>query len=456
MTVAIESTEVNSLSWSRLASYAAPATGSFFFYIPMLSILPAIYGKYFGLELSAIASAVILIRLFDGFTDPIIGYLSDWHRARQGSRKTWVVFGGFGAIIACYHLFIPSQGVSASYFLFWSLTYYLALTISDVPHLVWGTELTMDYNKRTQVYSMRTIAYKMGVLCFYAMPLLPFYASNSYTPEVLKDAFLVGSSLTLLGLLWALLCAPSGKVVLPIRRDSLSLIVRSIVGNSPLIIYFLAYVCIGLSYGMWFGLLYFYLDSYLLLGDSMALMFTIATLVSLFSAPIWSSMVRKTSKQSAWAMGTILFVLQLIGMLFLESTSDRWIAMVLIVMAFVSFAGHNIAPLAILGDIIDFGKLKFHQDRGATYFAINNLLYKIGLGLGSGLALAVAGIFDFDPAGESQGAMAILGLKLGFIYIPSLFLIAGIFFIAKTPINRRRQAIIKKRLVMRSRQFSQS
>jgi len=47
--------------------------------------------------------------------------------------------------------------------------------------------------------------------------------------------------------------------------------------------------------------------------------------------------------------------------------------------------------------------------------------------------LAVAGIFDFDPGAESQSAMAILGLKLGFIYIPSLLLIAGIFFIAKTP-----------------------
>ena len=49
---AVENNNENSLP--KILAYAAPAAGSFFFYTPMWSILPAVYVKHFGLELSAV------------------------------------------------------------------------------------------------------------------------------------------------------------------------------------------------------------------------------------------------------------------------------------------------------------------------------------------------------------------------------------------------------------------
>lgn len=65
-------------------AYAAPSTGSYFFYIPMWSILPGIYAKYFDLFLTSIAAVVLFIRIFDGFVDVRKRSVGILYRAMSG------------------------------------------------------------------------------------------------------------------------------------------------------------------------------------------------------------------------------------------------------------------------------------------------------------------------------------------------------------------------------------
>lgn len=125
--------EPQPVSFRAVLAYAAPVTGGFFFYILMWSILPGIYAN-FGLSLTSIAAVVLFIRIFDGVIDTTIGYLSDWHRSRGGSRKPWVVVGSLGVIVACYFLFQPLQPVTTAYYLIWSMINFLAFTLADIPH----------------------------------------------------------------------------------------------------------------------------------------------------------------------------------------------------------------------------------------------------------------------------------------------------------------------------------
>jgi GPH family glycoside/pentoside/hexuronide:cation symporter len=436
----------NENSLPKVLAYAAPAAGSFFFYTPMWSILPAVYVKYFGLELSAVATVVLLIRLFDGITDPTIGYLSDRHRAANGSRKLWVVSGGMGAILACYFLFIPPDQVTTLYYLVWSMVYFLVLTISEVPHMTWGNELTMDYNQRAKVFSVRYICTYLGSLIFYALPLLPFYASNDYTPEVLHDAVIVGAVITLIGVVWAIFYAPPGKVSKSNHGDSFKLFTVSLKGNTPFLIYCAASGAVALGYGMWVGLIYIFLDSYLQLTEKIAMIFMVSLVLAMFSTPLWLKLIAKTSKSVAWMTGVVLFSMQLIAMVFVQPETSAWIAPFLIVTAYVSFASNDIAALSSLGDIVDYGKLKFHKDRGATYYAVNSLIFKVGLGLGGGISLGCAAYFNFDPGAVIHSEIQIIGLKLGFVGLPLLCALLGIFFISKTPIDKVRHSYIQKRM----------
>jgi glycoside/pentoside/hexuronide:cation symporter, GPH family len=430
-------------------AYAAPIPGMYFFYVPMWSILPGVYGKYFGLSLTSISAVVLFIRLFDGIIDTTIGYVSDRHRATGGSRKSWVVIGSLGSLVACYFLFKPPNPVTTSYYLGWSLAYFLALTVSDIPHLTWGSELTMDYQRRARVFSVRSILSNVGNIVFYTLPLLPIYASNDFTPQFLQDSTYVGAAMVMAGVIWMLLDAPAGMPTRIVHGDSLRAFLQCIYRNKPLLLYICAFGCEGLCYGMWFGLQYIYVESYLELGNKVAVMLLIGTAVATVSTPLWLKIIRRSSKSSAWAMGISIFIVQLLGTLLISPQSNWWIECFLIVLANICFSCRDVAGLAILGDVADYGKLKFQRDRGATYFGLNTLIFKFGLGVGGGLSLGIAGLFGFSPSETTHSSEAVFGLKLGFVVLPICFALGALLFILRTPLNPRRHRIIKRRIERR-------
>ena len=441
----------SALSGKDMAAYASYVPGSVFFYASMFSILPGIYATDFGLELTTVSLAVLIMRLFDGITDPTIGYLADRHRANGGLRKIWALVGGLGVLVACYALFTPPEDISLTYYLGWSLVYFLAFTVAEIPHMAWGSELTTDYNQRAQIFGVRNIAGALGGLMFFALPLLPHYADGRYTPDVLRDAVWIGVLLMVSGLAWMWVRAPVGadRVASPAAKDSIKLLIRSLASNKPLQVYFAGYLGVGLSLGMWFGLLFLYLDGYLGLGRQVAWIFVLSSVVMVLSTPLWLMLIKRTNKHRAWMVGMSLFGLQLLGVGFVDQSTPWWIPMGLVMLGYMSIACHNTAALSVLGDIVDYDQWKSGQDRSATFFAIKSLLFKVVLGLGSALSLGIAGGYGFDPSLALQGESALWGLKLGFVLLPAGFAVMGMIFIAQTPLDRRRHRVIERRLKAR-------
>jgi glycoside/pentoside/hexuronide:cation symporter, GPH family len=441
--------DANGISTIRELAYAAPVAGSWFFYIPMWSILPGFYAKYGGLSLTSIATVILSIRLFDGVADMTIGYLSDWHRSSGGSRKVWVVIGGAGTVVASFFLLTPPQPSTTAYYLIWSIAFFLAFTIVEIPHMTWGSELTMGYQQRTRIYGVRNVVTRVGVVAFYALPLLPIYRAHEYTPQVLRDAIYVGSLMTVLGLALTIVAAPAGIPVTLSIRDNPRLFIRSLVRNKPLVLYCMTFGCLGLSSGMWFGLVYFYLDSYLKLGGKIAIIFLVGYLIGALSTPLWVKLIHRTSKSTAWATGVSLFLLQSGAVFFVRPDTSWWVPFGLIGIVNLYFTGHDVAALSLLGDIVDYGKLKFHKDRGATYFALNILIFKFGLGIGGGLAFAIVGWFGFDPSVAVHSGRAMLGFKLAFTVLPACLSLMALILIVLSPIDRRRHRIIQRRIESR-------
>ena len=56
--------------------------------IPMAIWLSRFYTGDMGLGLAAVANIMLISRLFDVITDPIVGYLSDHTRSRWGRRRS--------------------------------------------------------------------------------------------------------------------------------------------------------------------------------------------------------------------------------------------------------------------------------------------------------------------------------------------------------------------------------
>ena len=127
----------------KALAFAIPSIGLAIMLGP-IAVLSGIYAKNFGLTLTTIASVMLIARVFDAVTDPIIGYCSDRWRLRTGSRKPFMLIGAILLVPCSYFLFVPGGTVSAAYFTFWYLAFYLSLTIFAIPQLAWINEFTTD------------------------------------------------------------------------------------------------------------------------------------------------------------------------------------------------------------------------------------------------------------------------------------------------------------------------
>ena len=253
----------NQLSSAQAMAYASPMVSVAFLLGPIM-ILQGIYSKYFGLSLTVIGTVILIARLFDALTDPLIGYFSDRYQRRTGSRKVFIASGGVLFVFSSYFLYTPSENVSAVYFLLWFLAFYFSWTLFEIPHLAWGAELAPQAQARNRLYSFRLAGLLLGQLLFYSVPLLPFFENNEFTPQTLKWS-VCAAGLIMLPLLYSCVSAtPNGQqqpVLLNQKQQSSKFLLFVILSNRPFLLFVAMFSCVGVGLGMWYTLMFNFVDT---------------------------------------------------------------------------------------------------------------------------------------------------------------------------------------------------
>ena len=78
------------LGRGALLAYGAPALPLAALTLPVYIYLPTVYATGLELGLGLVGALLLLARLWDVITDPLIGSLSDRWRGRFGRRRPWV------------------------------------------------------------------------------------------------------------------------------------------------------------------------------------------------------------------------------------------------------------------------------------------------------------------------------------------------------------------------------
>lgn len=156
------------VSFGQLAAYSAGGIIP----IALFNIAGQLMGLMgnISLGLSAFWLGLILIipRLWDAFSDPIIGHLSDNTRTRWGRRRPYLLIGGIAVAVffvvmwwipkgETVHAWFPSdagyQRFQLGYILFSLLLFFTATTVFEIPHGALGMEMTTDPHERTRLFS---------------------------------------------------------------------------------------------------------------------------------------------------------------------------------------------------------------------------------------------------------------------------------------------------------------
>ncbi|ETN91609.1 Glucuronide permease [Gammaproteobacteria bacterium MOLA455] len=442
-------------NWNILA-FSAPFVGWMFVMGPM-NIVQGVYAKYFGIPLTTLAGILLLCRLFDVFSDPFMGYFSDRYRARSGTRKPLILVGGLALLVCSYFLFVPPDDVSTVYITFWMISFYTASTLKSVPSYAWAGEMSAYPEERTLIFSVQAFVGKIGFLLFYLVPFLPLFTTTEMTPETLKVSVIIAAILILPGLYIALKYAPDGphiQVDQVEKKKKLSVSFKEFISafkrNKPFQIFVAAYMCMGLGLGMYAGLFFIFVDSYLGQGEDYAKLFSLSLLISLVSIPLVYKVIALVGKKRAWGLSLMLMILSIFCSSQLRPGDDVFFSLLIIKIVFdVAGAIVPMTTLPLLNESVDYGLLSNRTERRGLYFSIYSLLVKFELALGLALGLAIAGWLGFDATVTTHGESSGFAIRVAMSWIPCAFMCLGFFFVWRLPIDERRAGIIARRLAGR-------
>jgi GPH family glycoside/pentoside/hexuronide:cation symporter len=441
----MHSTNQSTLGFPVKLAYSAPVFPISMLHVPALSMLPALYAKHGNVDLAVIGTILVLTRLLDAFTDPLIGFLSDGTESRLGARKPWIILGTVMSCIGVYFWFRPGESTDWVYFLVWSVVVYIGWTLIEIPHTAWLAELTRDYDERSSLSSYRSVAAFLGYAVFLSLPMWPIFPTSEMTPDVTAAAsWFIIILLPILALI-TILYVPEGEKIRQSKPEVIETL-KATVTNIPLALYIGSALTANLASGMVAGLYFFYLDNYLNILDKIGHIGLIVAGCSIVASLLATPLISRLGKHRVMAGAAAINVLVLTGMALLRPGEFAFPGLLLLFsMSAVLNAFGMIAAYALLADIIDFEKLRSGRNRAGNFYAFQALIMKSGIAIGGGLGLLIVSAFGFEPNGDNN-QLAMTGFFISFIGVPILLYIAAAVFAWLAPIDRRGHAIIEKRL----------
>lgn len=487
-----------------LASYGAPAMPLAMAGLPMVVYLPAVYADADGFALSfVIVSAVLMLaRVFDGLTDPVIGYISDRLPTRWGRRKPYVLLGTPIYVFGLCMLFIPPVDfteVSLFGFAFssgypWLLgalvVTYVGATVKDVPYSAWGAELSPKYNERTLVTSWRegfTVAGSMTA-AFTPIVLLFF----GYPKPLDTVHFLSLAIAFIMPVLVVNACASvpefamreASQARLPLRESF-----RYVWRNEPYRRLVIAFLFSTLGAAMTNTLSFFFVKHVLLAGDLYGFYLAPYFISQLVAIPLWFKLSRRIGKHRAtmvaigwyslWSCFIPLITIapavwfdafqvgNLLGFLPEEARAaavayfegegvptGKFLFFILV----MCFKGSSIGalsalPYAMAADVVDADAAMTGKRQGGAYFSIwsmtRKLAYALGLA-GGGILVAIWGFDSLaDPFNTTNTPFALLMLAITYSMIPAFFKFIAMPLFWNYPLTEARVAEIQRQLARR-------
>ncbi|MEZ5557016.1 MAG: MFS transporter [Pseudomonadales bacterium] len=438
------------LTRSQLMLFGLPEFAVYLAVIPMSLYLPFFYSRDLGLSITDIGLVLMIARISDVVTDPLIGALSDRTRSRWGRRKPWMFAGTPLMMLAAFQLFSPTGPVTNAYLLVWSVLLWFGWTMINIPYYAWGAELSDDFDERTRVTGWRQAFGYAGNI---SVLLVPVAASELFGYGAVASEALViigGMALVLLPLLigltvWKLperATAPAAQQ--PVLRN-----LRRMLGNGSFLVLFAGFTLMSLGTTM-IGTLFMLFTTFAMELERQAQPILLSYFaVNIVGLPFWVWLSGRIGKREAWMTGTL--IMALVTPLYLALAPGQIVAF-LVITAVIGFAGGNFIALSLSmkADVIDIATRRSRESIAGAYMAVWSLGAKTTQALAVGISLPLLGMFGFDPRTEN-GPEEIAALRYAIALLPSTCYLLAIAIIYRYPITRVRLDRLRRGFEARER-----
>lgn len=439
---------------SKLAFASADIFGGGSFNI-INFLYPGFLAITVGISPYWIGVVVLVARIWDAITDPLMGHISDRTESRMGKRRIYLVIASPLVLISMYLLFFPYSFSSTGLRVIAVLVSYLIFTTVQtsvmIPYYSLSSEITSDYQKRASYNSYRLgFSIFSSILCV-AVPgiIVGMFGDKVIGYQVMSLTFglLFGLSVLFTGLF------AREEIKSPLVKTKLSIKeMTKPLGLRPFRQYLGMFLVLQMSMAIMSGLFFFYVDFYIVKSETLLGNTTVVGLIAaalmfsmqIVALPIYLKIIEKKGKTFAYRFGGFLWIVTALFILLIPADVNPIVLYLLAAFMGFGISGPGLVPHTMYGDVVDAGQIKFTDRLDGQMSGFTNFINKIAQAIGLAFVMFLIGLAGFQeqplggPTIVSQPDSAMLMIKIIMAFTPLVFMSIGIFISRKYKIDAKK------------------
>lgn len=430
--------------------------------------LPLFYAMVFRLDLEVTAVLMLVTRIWDAVSDPMMGIISDRTSTRWGKYRPYLLWIAVPfAISGVLLLTKPNFGETGN--TVWAfVTYILMMTVYTAINVPYGSMLgvmTEDSDEKTVFSSFRMFFAYGGsfiVLAFWE-PLCNFFAGT--TGELTHDPGAWQYAMMVVGVICVILfvltfAMTKERVKTTPKTTSVKADLGSLLHNSPWWILLGGVLFFNFFNAIRYSVIPFYFAT-LIAKDAALSIFSVDFLfyagiflavgevANMIGVAVATPITFKLGKKGTFLWSLFALIALCIAFYYVPTSGSGayWTLMVLQIL--VCILTGIVSPLvwSMYADISDYAELKFKTASTGLIFSSSSMAQKFGGAFGASAVMWILAAFGFNTEeGAVQTADAVEGIKLLMSWIPAAVAAISAIFVFIYPLTTKRMKEINAEL----------
>ena len=414
-----------------------------------------------GLAASLAGAAVMIGKIWDAVTDPMMGFISDRTLSRWGRRRIYLLFGSVPMLLTMIFFFTAPIYLSSSLHFIWAIIALMLLntasTVINVPYASLTPELTDDYHEQSSLNGYRFGCAVFGTIAGAAavQPLVQIFARPG-SPDPLLDrrgfsmmGLILGAIMALVTILTFLGTKEKKHTKEDLPTDGFLTTYFSVFKNRPFVLLLLTYAIHMTGITFLTTILSYYTENVLHRGDITTIAMVILLLTAMIFIPISVIVSGKIGKKHTYQICFIILSSTCITLFFLGHHLPLGFFYGMLVYAGIGVGFSYVAPFAMVPDVIEYEAARTGKRNEGSYYGMWTFISKLGTALAifiTGQILSMAGYIS--QAGEGsveQPASVFNAIRVIIGPLPAVTLILAIVVIGLYPLSEKtHNALLKK------------
>ena len=412
-----------------------------YYYTDVLNIDPAVAGLI-----------IMLPVIWDGISDPLMGWVVSRTRSRFGKFRPYILFGApvlglsFVGMFAA-PIWFPDHVIAAC--LVTHMLFRTAYTVASVPYSSLAAALTHNSKERGTMAGVRMMAAMTGGIVTAATML---ELANYFGDGDMRQGFVE------VAIVYGMLSTVMMVIIFMTTSEEISLTSAKTITNRQTFVFLKRnrafWILCGASLAGVIGSamggksIVYYINYYAGHPDSVSSVLSVGILGAATGIPLWTLAASRISKRWVWVMGASGAACVNLVLYFFEVKAVNTLTL----LAFCNGAmGGAVAVMfwSMLPDTVEFGQWRSGVRDDGIVFGVSQLISKAGSGVGVGAIGLILSAIGYT-AGAEQSTEALQGIRASSFLIPATTSLFSILIILSYPLDSKRHARIVRVLQYRN------